>query len=86
MSDNHKRTALVTGGNRGIGLEVCRQLASGGYRVVLGARELARGEEAARSLASEGEVTARRVDVTDFVGSRRSRPSWSARPAAWTCW
>ena len=59
------RTALVTGGNRGIGLEVCRQLARGGYRVVLGARDLAHGEEAARALASEGEVVARRVDVTD---------------------
>jgi NAD(P)-dependent dehydrogenase (short-subunit alcohol dehydrogenase family) len=30
--------ALVTGGNRGLGLEVGRQLASRGYRVVLGAR------------------------------------------------
>jgi NAD(P)-dependent dehydrogenase (short-subunit alcohol dehydrogenase family) len=66
MSDERKRTALVTGGNRGIGLETCRQLARRGYRVVLGARDLARGEEAARELAADGEVVARRVDVTDF--------------------
>ncbi len=62
------RTALVTGGNRGIGLETCRQLARRGYRVVLGARDQARGEEAARSLAADGEVVWRRVDVTDFAG------------------
>ncbi len=62
------RTALVTGGNRGIGLETCRQLARCGYRVVLGSRDAERGEAAARELASEGEVVWRRVDVTDFAG------------------
>src|SRR5438067_1664671 len=36
--DKPSYVALVTGGNRGIGLEVCRQLAAHGYRVVLGAR------------------------------------------------
>jgi NAD(P)-dependent dehydrogenase (short-subunit alcohol dehydrogenase family) len=42
--------ALVTGANRGIGLEVCRQLAEAGMRVLLGARDPAKGEAAARSL------------------------------------
>jgi len=70
MAEERKRTALVTGGNRGIGLEVCGQLARRGYRVVLGARDLARGAEAARGLAAEGEVVARRVDVTDFASLR----------------
>jgi NAD(P)-dependent dehydrogenase (short-subunit alcohol dehydrogenase family) len=64
------RTALVTGANRGIGLEVCRQLARGGFRVVLGARDLARGQAAARALAGDGEVLARRVDVTDAAALR----------------
>jgi len=41
------RTALVTGDNRGIGLEVCRELARAGLRVVLTARDLEAGEEAA---------------------------------------
>jgi NAD(P)-dependent dehydrogenase (short-subunit alcohol dehydrogenase family) len=44
------RTVLVSGGNRGLGLEVCRQLARLGHRVLLGARDPARGERAAREL------------------------------------
>jgi NAD(P)-dependent dehydrogenase (short-subunit alcohol dehydrogenase family) len=41
------RTALVTGGNRGIGLEACRQLARAGMSVVLAARDSPWGQEAA---------------------------------------
>jgi NAD(P)-dependent dehydrogenase (short-subunit alcohol dehydrogenase family) len=48
------RTALVTGGNRGIGLEVCRALAARGLRVLLGARDEALGEEAALRLRAKG--------------------------------
>ena len=36
--------ALVTGGNRGIGLEVCRQLAKEGYTVILGSRDAGGGK------------------------------------------
>ena len=42
--------ALVTGGNRGIGLEVCRQLAAHGHEVILGARDKAKGERVANGL------------------------------------
>jgi NAD(P)-dependent dehydrogenase (short-subunit alcohol dehydrogenase family) len=57
------RVALVTGANRGIGLEVCRQLAERGYTVLLGARDLEKGERAARGLP--GDVTAIQLDVAD---------------------
>ncbi len=60
------RTALVTGGNRGIGLEACRQLAESGMNVVLAARDPKRGEQAARKLRDEGlNVAYERLDVTD---------------------
>ena len=53
---------LVTGGNRGIGLEVCRQLSEGGYTVILGSRDLAKGKEAARALGEN--VIPKKLDVT----------------------
>jgi NAD(P)-dependent dehydrogenase (short-subunit alcohol dehydrogenase family) len=56
--------AVVTGGNRGIGLELCRQLADDGYVVVLGSRDAARGEAAARQLHRE-QVYALQLDVDD---------------------
>lgn len=58
--------ALVTGANRGIGLEVCRQLAQRGYTVLLGSRDLAKGEAAAVALKRQGlDVLPRQLDVTD---------------------
>lgn len=44
----------MSGANRGIGLEVCRQLGKQGHRVLLGARDLGKGEEAAARLRAEG--------------------------------
>jgi NAD(P)-dependent dehydrogenase (short-subunit alcohol dehydrogenase family) len=46
--------AVVTGGNRGIGREVCRQLALLGFAVALGARDLRKGELTAKELDPEG--------------------------------
>ncbi|CAH9108306.1 unnamed protein product [Cuscuta epithymum] len=51
-SDSLKRYAVVTGGNKGIGLEICRQLASDGVMVVLTARSEKRGIEAVEKLRS----------------------------------
>jgi NAD(P)-dependent dehydrogenase (short-subunit alcohol dehydrogenase family) len=51
MSDNP--VIVVTGGNRGIGLETCRQLAGRGARVVLTARQPQAGEEAVKKLAAQ---------------------------------
>ena len=60
------RVALVTGGNRGIGLEVGRQLAAAGCSVVLGARDRDAGERAARALGVASVV----LDVDDDAGVR----------------
>ncbi|KYF77100.1 3-oxoacyl-ACP reductase, partial [Sorangium cellulosum] len=61
-----KRVAVVSGGNRGIGLEICRQLARRAIHVVLGSRDEGRGSAAAASLAGQGlSVEARRLDVSD---------------------
>ena len=57
--------AVVTGANRGIGLEVARQLATRGHIVVLGSRDLSKGQAVADRLAQQGiEVVPRRLDVT----------------------
>ncbi|KAK1602373.1 hypothetical protein QYE76_037172 [Lolium multiflorum] len=48
------RVAVVTGGNKGIGLEVCRQLADNGVSVVLTARDEARGVAAVEKLKAQG--------------------------------
>src|SRR5262252_3210801 len=60
--------AVVTGGNRGIGLEVCRQLAALDYAVVLGSRDLRRGELAAKEIDPEGErITPCHIEVDNSV-------------------
>ena len=77
MSD--ERIALVTGGNRGIGLEVCRQLAERGLTVVLGSRDLAKGVATARDLISAGgQVASRQLDVAN-VQSIRECMTWVRR-------
>ena len=48
------RTALITGANKGIGLETARQLAARGMTVLLGARDVPRGTEAERELRAAG--------------------------------
>jgi NAD(P)-dependent dehydrogenase (short-subunit alcohol dehydrogenase family) len=60
-----KRTVLVTGANRGIGLAIARQLAELGDLVLLGSRDLKAGEDAAESLRRLGlEVAPVHMDLT----------------------
>jgi NAD(P)-dependent dehydrogenase (short-subunit alcohol dehydrogenase family) len=66
------RVALVTGGNRGLGLETARQLARYGLRVVLTARSLDKAEHAAESLRGEQlDVIAHELDVADARSTAR---------------
>jgi NAD(P)-dependent dehydrogenase (short-subunit alcohol dehydrogenase family) len=63
-----KRTALVTGGNRGIGLAITRRLAELGHLVLLGSRDLQAGEHAADSLRGPRlDVAAVHLDLNDPV-------------------
>ncbi|KAJ1702142.1 hypothetical protein LUZ63_001921 [Rhynchospora breviuscula] len=65
----YKRIALVTGGNKGIGLEICRQLALNGTNVILTARDEKRGKEAVEKLTKDYGLTNvifYRLDVTDL--------------------
>jgi NAD(P)-dependent dehydrogenase (short-subunit alcohol dehydrogenase family) len=57
------RVALVTGGARGLGVEVCRQLAEAGFTVWLTARDLDRAQAVAGRL--DGDVRAARLDLGD---------------------
>lgn len=63
---------VVSGANRGIGLEVVRQLADAGYIVVLGARDEDKGRKAAQQLQNE-RVVPQQLDVTDAHSVERLR-------------
>lgn len=65
MTDT-KKTALVTGANKGIGYEIAAGLARLGFRVGVGARDAGRREEAVAKLRAEGyDVFGVPLDVTD---------------------
>jgi len=69
------KKALITGANKGIGLEVAKQLLQKGYYVYLGSRDLKNGKEAVEKLQNEGlkNVELLEIDVTsqDSVNNAR---------------
>ena len=73
-SEKSAQVALVTGGNRGIGLEVCRQLASRGFVVLLTARDAAKATTAAKRLANVGTVEPLSLDVADAGSIKKPQP------------
>lgn len=70
------KIAVVTGANRGIGFEICRQLAHLGIKVILTARNEEKGRIAAEKLRDDGlDVVFHSLDVTN-KGSIRSFAEW----------
>ena len=63
---NAKKVALITGANKGLGLEMARQLGQAGVTVVMGARDPEKGEAAAEKLRSAGlDAQFLKLDVTN---------------------
>jgi NAD(P)-dependent dehydrogenase (short-subunit alcohol dehydrogenase family) len=74
-----ERVAIVTGANRGLGLEIARQLARAHYHVVLTCRDAGKGRAACKALREEGQtVSYQRLDVT----SARSIKAFAASVTA----
>jgi len=63
--NDHARTALVTGANRGLGLQTARELARRGWEVILTARDAEKGQAAARDLPAARFLP---LDVADPKG------------------
>lgn len=66
---------MVTGGNRGIGFEICRQLVDHGVSVVLTSRSDEDGQAAIAELHADSLAAAARLDVTD-TASVKAFASW----------
>jgi NAD(P)-dependent dehydrogenase (short-subunit alcohol dehydrogenase family) len=69
----NKKIALITGANRGIGLETARQLGNRGILVIVGARDLKKAEAAIATLQKEGiEARALNLDVNNSESIRKA--------------
>ncbi len=58
-----KNVALVTGANKGIGLQIAKDLAAHGFTVLVGSRNLEEGQIAAKSVGDDARAV--QLDVTD---------------------
>ena len=67
MKNADLRIALVTGGNRGLGLQTARELIRQDIHVILGCRDYKKGETVAQELQEEGhQVEALEVDAAEI--------------------
>lgn len=66
------RTALITGANRGIGLELTKQLTAKGYFVFMGVRDVAKGAEALQALPLPDRAAVVALDVNDPASVHRA--------------
>jgi NAD(P)-dependent dehydrogenase (short-subunit alcohol dehydrogenase family) len=78
------KSALVTGANKGIGLEVAKLLAQHGFFVYIGSRKLESGEAAVQQLKASGLTTleAIQLDVTNPDSIRAARAAIGAKTPA----
>ena len=79
MAKTPTKTALVTGGNRGIGFEVCRQLAARGFGVLLTARDAEKSRAAAAKLKSVGRIEPVVLDVANASSIEKAAAEISSR-------
>ena len=80
MHDN--LVALVTGANKGIGLQIAKDLAARGFTVLVGSRDLEHGETAAKSVGAD--ARALELDVTIRPPSPRPQSAFGTRSAVST--
>lgn len=74
------RIALITGANKGIGLEIARQLAQAGVSVIIGARHADRASAAVTGLSAAGlQVTSVKIDLNDHTSIAATAESIRAR-------
>jgi NAD(P)-dependent dehydrogenase (short-subunit alcohol dehydrogenase family) len=65
-----KLIAMITGANRGIGLETARQLARRGFHVVIGTRDAEKGRQAVETVQADGQATFLALDASNSQSIR----------------
>jgi NAD(P)-dependent dehydrogenase (short-subunit alcohol dehydrogenase family) len=75
LPDLSGKTVVVTGASSGIGIPTTRDLAGAGARVVLAVRNMAKGEQVARTI--EGRTEVRRLELTSLASIREFAAAWT---------
>ena len=75
------KTVFITGANKGIGFEVARQLATAGYHVFMGCRDLVKGEAAAAQLRAAGltNITLIEIDTSNPSSVQQAKQAVAAQ-------
>src|SRR5689334_7223999 len=75
-----RKIALITGANKGIGLEAAKQIGGHGFTVLIGARDASRGGVAAERLREDGiDAHSVSLDVADEAGVARAAQDVASR-------